>query len=97
MSSVGYCPPDGEVPKEQASEHHLFVERRAAFQPTPVGCGELAGLDASTGTTLGEVLLGRKPGRLSEVEIRLAMEDMVAANLAYQRAKREGGGAVMEW
>ena len=25
VSSVGYCPPDGEVPKEPASEHHLFV------------------------------------------------------------------------
>jgi len=25
------------------------------------------------------------------------MEDMVAANLAYQRAKREGGGGVMAW
>ena len=62
-----------------------------------------AGLDASTGTTLGEVLLGWKPGRLSEVEITvyqamgLAMEDMVAANLAYLRAKREGGGDVMDW
>ena len=44
-----------------------------------------------------------EPGRLSEVEITvykamgLAMEDMVAANLAYQRAKREGGGHVMDW
>ena len=49
------------------------------------------------------MLLGRKPGRLSEVEITvykamgLAMEDLVAANLAYQRAKREGGGHVMDW
>jgi alanine dehydrogenase len=25
VSSVGYCPPDGEVPKELASEHHLYV------------------------------------------------------------------------
>jgi ornithine cyclodeaminase/alanine dehydrogenase-like protein (mu-crystallin family) len=24
VSSVGYCPPDGEVPKELTSEHHLF-------------------------------------------------------------------------
>ena len=49
------------------------------------------------------MLLGRKPGRLSEVEITvykamgLAMEDMVEANPAYQRAKREGGGHVMDW
>ncbi len=27
----------------------------------------------------------------------IAREDMVAANLAYQGAKRSGGGAVMNW
>jgi hypothetical protein len=27
----------------------------------------------------------------------VAMEDMVAANLAYQRAKKEGGGGAMIW
>ena len=48
-------------------------------------------------------MLGRKPGRLSEVEITvykamgLAMEDLVAANLAYQRAHGEGGGKVRDW
>jgi ornithine cyclodeaminase/alanine dehydrogenase-like protein (mu-crystallin family) len=103
VSSVGYSPPDGELPKALAKDHRLFVETLDAFQPTPVGCGELAGLDASTGTTLGAVALGRKPGRLSDGEITVyksmgvAMEDMVAANLAYQRAKREGGGDVMLW
>ena len=103
VSSVGYSPPHGELPKDLASRHHLFVETRDAFQPTPVGCGELAGLDASTGTTLGEVALGRKPGRLSNAEITVykamgvAMEDMVAANLAYQKAKRQGGGGIMAW
>ena len=103
VSSVGYCPPNGELPTELAREHRLFVETLDAFQPTPVGCGELSGLDASTGTTLGAVALGRKPGRLSDVEITVykamgvAMEDMVAANLTYQRAKRAGGGDVMAW
>jgi alanine dehydrogenase len=103
VSSVGYFPPNGELPKDLARKHHLFVETLDAFQPTPVGCGELAGLDASTGTTLGAVALGRKPGRLSDVEITVykamgvAMEDMVAANLAYQRAKREDGGDLMAW
>ena len=103
MSSVGYCPPNGELPRDLAREHRLFVETLDAFQPTPVGCGELSGLDASTGTTLGAVALGRKPGRLSDVEITVykamgvAMEDMVAANLTYQRAKRAGGGDVMAW
>jgi alanine dehydrogenase len=103
VSSVGYYPPNGELPKDLAREHRLFVETLDAFQPPPVGCGELADLDTSTGTTLGAVALGRKPGRLSDVEITvykamgIAMEDMVAANLAYQRAKREGGGGVMAW
>jgi ornithine cyclodeaminase/alanine dehydrogenase-like protein (mu-crystallin family) len=89
VSSVGYYPPNGELPTDLAREHHLFVETLDAFRPTPVGCGELAGLDSSTGTTLGAVALGRKPGRLSDVEITVykamgvAMEDMVAANLAY--------------
>jgi ornithine cyclodeaminase/alanine dehydrogenase-like protein (mu-crystallin family) len=103
VSSVGYYPPHGELPKDLAREHRLFVETLDAFQPPPVGCGELAGLDASTGTTLGAVALGRKPGRLTDAEITVykamgvAMEDMVAANLAYQKAKREGGGGVMAW
>ncbi len=45
--------------------------------------------------------LGRRPGRLNDAEITvykamgIAMEDMVAANLAYQRAKRAGGGDVI--
>ena len=42
-------------------------------------------------------------GRRSDAEITvykamgIAMEDMVAANLAYQRATRDGGGGVMVW
>jgi len=103
VSSVGYYPPNGELPRELARTHRLFVETLDAFQPAPVGCGELAGLDASAGTTLGAVLLGRAPGRVSDTEITVykamgvAMEDMVAANLAYQRAKRDGSGSVMTW
>ena len=103
VSSVGYCPPNGELPKDLAKEQRLFVETLDAFQPTPVGCGELSGLDVSMGTTLGAVALGRKPGRLSGDEITfykamgVAMEDMVDANLIYQRAKRAGGGHVMAW
>jgi ornithine cyclodeaminase/alanine dehydrogenase-like protein (mu-crystallin family) len=103
VSSVGYYPPKGELPRGLASTHRLFVETLDAFQPPPVGCGELAGLDPSTGTTLGAVALGRTPGRVSDTEITvykamgIAMEDMVAANLAYQRARRDGSGGVMLW
>jgi ornithine cyclodeaminase/thiomorpholine-carboxylate dehydrogenase len=103
VSSVGYYPPHGELPTDLASKHHLFVQTLDAFQSPPLGCGELTGLDAATGTTLGAVALGRKPGRLSDDEITVykamgvAMEDMVAANLVYEKAKREGGGRVMDW
>jgi ornithine cyclodeaminase/alanine dehydrogenase-like protein (mu-crystallin family) len=103
VSSVGYYPPHGELPTALARDCHLFVETLDAFLPTPVGCGELAGLEPSIGTTLGAVALHRKPGRTSDAEITvykamgIAMEDMVAANLAYQRATRDGAAGVMLW
>src|SRR5258708_26949941 len=53
VSSVGYYPPHGELPKDLAREHRLFVETLDSFQPPPIGCRELAGLDPSTGTTQG--------------------------------------------
>jgi alanine dehydrogenase len=103
VTSVGYHPPHGELPKDLARKHPLFVETLDAFQPVPVGCSELAGLDAATGATLGAVSLGRKPGRRTSDEITIykamgiAMEDMVAANLAYHQAKREAAASFMPW
>jgi ornithine cyclodeaminase/alanine dehydrogenase-like protein (mu-crystallin family) len=103
VSSVGYYPPAGELPIALAREHRLFVETLDAFAPTPVGCAELAGINRDRATTLGIVALGRAPGRQNESEITvykamgIAMEDLVAANLAYQRAKLEQGGGVMAW
>ena len=70
-----------------------------AFEPPPAGCGELVGFDRSIGTELGEVLLGRGSGRQSQDEITvykamgIAMEDMVAAHLVYERARREEAGS----
>jgi alanine dehydrogenase len=103
VSSVGYYPPDGELPPALPRAHRLFVETRDAFQPAPVGCGELSGMDPASGTTLGAVALRRSPGRINETEVTIykamgiAMEDMVAANIAYQRARGEGGGGTMRW
>ncbi|HSZ61708.1 MAG TPA: ornithine cyclodeaminase family protein [Terriglobales bacterium] len=100
VTSVGFHPPNGELPKDLARDHRLFVETLDAFQPTPVGCSELADLDSSMGTTLGAVILSQKQGRRSDGEITVykamgvAMEDMVAANLAFQRAKKDGVGNV---
>jgi alanine dehydrogenase len=91
VCSVGHQSSGGELPRELAEQHRVFVETLDAFKPSPVGCGELAGMDASRGTTLGAIALGRKPGRSQRDEITVykamgnAMEDMVAANLVYSR------------
>lgn len=101
VTSVGFAPPGSELPLDLLDRSRLFVETIAAFSPAPVGCAELAGRDPAQGAELGEVLLGRKPGRSSDAEITLyksmgnAMEDMVVANLAYQAAKQSGAGSTV--
>ncbi len=100
VSSVGYAPPLGELPVELARDNALFVEDLVAFEKPPAGCGELQGLEPATARTLGDVLLGRAPGRRSERELTvykamgIAMEDLVAAHIAYDRARREGAGDI---
>ena len=103
VTSVGFHPPDGELPRALAIGCRLFVETLDAFKPAPIGCADLGGVDPARGTTLGALALGRQAGRLSDSEttvykaMGVAMEDMVAANLVYRRAKRDGGGGVMAW
>lgn len=98
VTSVGYAPPGSELPLSLIDRSRLFVEAMSAFSPAPVGCAELAGRDPAEGAELGEVLLGRKPGRTSDSEVTLyksmgnAMEDMIVANLAYQAAKAAAVG-----
>ncbi|HZO74794.1 MAG TPA: ornithine cyclodeaminase family protein [Ktedonobacteraceae bacterium] len=98
VTSVGYSPPGGELDPQAIKQGRLFVETRLAFEPPPAGCGELAGLDPSIGTELGEVLLGQKLGRQSDNQITIykamghACEDMAAASLVYHRAKQDGTG-----
>jgi alanine dehydrogenase len=98
VTSVGYAPPGGELDPRVIAEARLFVETRLAFEPPPVGCGELAGLDPNVGTELGEVLLGQGRGRQSTDELTVykamghACEDLAAASLVYHRAKQNGAG-----
>jgi alanine dehydrogenase len=102
VTSVGYRPPEGELPRELARGGHLFVETRDAFAPPPVGCSELQGLDPASGTELGEVLLGRAAGRASDDEITVykamghVAEDIAAAELVYAAARRERAGTRVE-
>lgn len=101
VTSVGYAPPGGELDRGVIAQGKLFVETRLAFESPPVGCSELAGLDPTTGTELGEVLLARRPARQSDQDITVykamghAMEDMVTANLVYQRARQQGVGQLV--
>jgi len=98
VTSVGHRPVGGELDPRMIARGRLFVETRLAFEPPPVGCGELAGLDPNTGTELGEVLLDRGLGRQSKDELTIyksmghACEDMAAASLVYHRAKQDDAG-----
>jgi alanine dehydrogenase len=98
VSSIGFHPPRGELPRELAERHHLFVETRTAFAAPPVGCAELAGLDPEHGTELGELAAGTRPGRASAEEITVykamghVVEDLVAAELVHRRALERGSG-----
>lgn len=98
VTSVGYRPPGGELPRDLVEASHIFVESKVAFQAPPVGSAELQGLDSNISTEIGEFLLGQKPGRKDNTEVTIyksmghAMEDLVAANLVYEKAlKRELG------
>ncbi len=101
VTSVGYMPPGGELDRTIIEHGRLFVETLLAFEPPPVGCDELAGFDSHLATELGEILLGHRPGRLTDHEVTVykamghAMEDMVAAHLVYQQAKRQGIGQIV--
>jgi ornithine cyclodeaminase/alanine dehydrogenase-like protein (mu-crystallin family) len=102
VTSVGFAPPGGELPRELAEQATVYVETRNAFSAPPVGCAELQGLDPQRGIELGELLSGLRPGRTSAEQITVyksmgnAMEDMVVANLVYQRAKQQGVGRIID-
>ena len=103
VTSVGYAAPHGELDRELAEAANLFVESRvAAFSPPPAGCMELAGMDPEKASEMGEVLLGKRPGRGSDDEITVyksmghAVEDLAASGLVYREAKARGAGSSVE-
>jgi ornithine cyclodeaminase/alanine dehydrogenase-like protein (mu-crystallin family) len=98
VTSVGYAPPRGELDPALARAGRLLVETRDAFAPPPAGCAELAGLDPSLAAELGEVLLGSRPGRVSDDELTVyksmgsVIEDLAAAEVVIRRAGELGAG-----
>jgi alanine dehydrogenase len=102
VTSVGYKPPRGELPRALLERSSLFVETRMAFEPPPVGCAELAGLDGAAATELGEIGAGIRPGRRDRDEITTykamghVIEDIAAAELVYRRAREQAVGRTVE-
>jgi ornithine cyclodeaminase/thiomorpholine-carboxylate dehydrogenase len=102
VTSVGFCEPLGELPRELFDGASLFVETRLAFEPTPIGCFELQGRDPARASELGEVLAKTRPGRRADREVTVykamghAIEDHVAATLVLERAKQDGTLAPLE-
>jgi ornithine cyclodeaminase/alanine dehydrogenase-like protein (mu-crystallin family) len=98
ITSVGYAPPGGELDPRLARSGRLLVETRDAFAAPPAGCAELSGLDPSAAAELGEVVLGRRPGRTSAGELTVyksmgsVVEDLAAAEVVIRRAHELGAG-----
>jgi len=76
-------------------EHEQLAAR--PFEPTPVDCAELAGLNGAAATELGEIRPGARPGRRDRDEITVykamghVIADIVAAEIVYRWAAPRGG------
>jgi ornithine cyclodeaminase len=103
ISALGsYTPEMQEVPGETVTRARGFVDSRSA---TMAETGDLlkpmkAGLfhEAHIEAELGEIVLGRKPGRKNESEITyfksvgIAVQDAMAAHVALENAEKMGLG-----
>ena len=101
--SVGACrPTQREMDPALVARARLVVDSRAAaFQESGdivLGLAEGRFAPTHVAAELGEVISGKAPGRTSESEVTvfkslgLAVEDLAAASLAYQRASAQGRG-----
>ena len=105
--SVGACRPNQrEMDPALVARARVVVDSRAsAFQESgdiAMGLAEGRFTRSHIVGELGEVISGSVPGRTSESEITvfkslgLAVEDLAAANLAYQRARRQNRGVEID-
>jgi ornithine cyclodeaminase len=102
--SVGACRPDQrEMDPALVARGRLYVDSRAAalVESGDVVMGMREGRFAETHVVgeLGQVVLGRAPGRSSDHDVTvfkslgMAVEDVVAADLVLRRAVENGSGA----
>ena len=105
--SVGACRPNQrEMDPALVARARLVVDSRAsAFQESGdivMGLGEGRFTRGHVVAELGEVISGGVPGRTSEPQVTvfkslgLAVEDLAAARLAYQRAREQGKGVEID-
>jgi ornithine cyclodeaminase/alanine dehydrogenase-like protein (mu-crystallin family) len=108
VNAVGASlPTTRELDGETMASGTFFVDRRESTLNESgdyrLALQEGAIAEGHIRAELGEVLLGRHPGRTSAQEITifkslgLAIEDLVAAELAYHGARRVGRGVEAPW
>jgi len=106
--SVGACRPNQrEIDPDLVARARVVVDSRAsAFQESGdivLGLCEGRFAEDHVVAELGEVVSGKASGRTSETEVTvfkslgLAVEDLAAAHLAYQRARGQGRGIEIEF
>jgi ornithine cyclodeaminase/alanine dehydrogenase-like protein (mu-crystallin family) len=108
ISAVGaYTPEMCEIPPETVSRARVFVDSRSAcmeeagdiIQPIRAGLFDESHIHAE----LGEIVLGRKPGRESAEEITyfksvgIAVQDAMAAKVALDNARKMNIGREVEF
>lgn len=108
ISAIGaYTPDMVEIPPETVKRAKVFADSRSAvleeagdlIQPMKNGLISQSHIRAE----LGEVVLGKNPGRESESEITffksvgVAAQDAIAAQLALKNADKMGIGQRMDW
>jgi alanine dehydrogenase len=110
VTSVGYNPQGREVDDATVAASLLVVESRAAaLAPVPAGSNDLLQpierglIDADhVYAEVGELVLGRRPGRTSPEQLTLyksvgvAVQDCAAAALVLRAARQQGAGQEIE-
>ena len=99
VTSVGYAPPAGSFPVRSRMLRPGCSSRiRVPSSLRPSAAPSSPASTRPAATTLGEVIVGSAPGRGSRDEITVykamgvAIEDLVAAELAYRTALSRGLG-----
>jgi alanine dehydrogenase len=108
VNAIGAFTPDmQEVPPELVACAKLVVDSREACMAEagdiliPIRQGLISA--SHIYAELGELVSGRKPGRISPTEITLfksvgnAVQDLAVGQLALERAEREGLGQIVDW